>query len=502
MRRLRTIVTLGIALLLLTTTPSFGGIFGKKAETDAEPFDLDRLLASRDPEVMLAELDEDMRKRVEERFKSLVQKDSEVAVERNKRDLYPNPILQSYINRLGQSLIPPNAPQATLVSFRIVQDPLPFADALATGTVFLSTGLLSLLENESQLAFILVHEAGHVVLAHHLEQIIGDEEAIKKGDRLRIFGAIAGAVLGAVAGKNKGNEVLASTVPTGAALGYALADSSRGFLNHRFLKEVQLESDQFATETLLSRAFDAREGPELMTKLGRIIRGSGTAADLAFGSAKELPERASEMTTKLGTTYQAVVTRILEGEGFRLSSPRYNQLMAELKRDNGLLALERDLFAIARSNLEEAAAVRTDDPLTTYGLGMLYRMVGRTDEDQAKAGSYLKASIEYDEIRHRFPEVYLQYAVELLSREDPQFYPEIQLSLKNYVVLFQRKFGGALPPEMRFVYDYLDLTGDRSWIAYDVKNVSSEAPYQYTGDAGIDDVDSAVPKPPKRLGSH
>jgi hypothetical protein len=170
--------------------------------------------------------------------------------------------------------------------------------------------------------------------------------------------------------------------------------------------------------------------------------------------------------------------------------------MAELKRDNGLLALERDLFVIARANLEEAASVRTDDPLTMYGLGVLYRTVGRTDEDVARAASYLKSAMEFDEIRHRFPETYLQYAVELLSRQDPQRYPEIQKALKTYVVLYQRQEGGTLPPEMPFVYDYLDLTGDRSWVAYKVNNVSSNAPYQLTGDAKIDGSIQPVEKRP------
>jgi hypothetical protein len=189
--------------------------------------------------------------------------------------------------------------------------------------------------------------------------------------------------------------------------------------------------------------------------------------------------------------YNPEVDRILDGDGFRVSSPRYSQLMSEIKRDNGLLALKSDLFAIARANLEEAAAVRTDDPLTMYGLGMLYRTVGRTEEDQAKASSYLRSAMRFDEIRHRFPEAHLQYAIELLSREDPRLYPEIQSALKAYVALYQRKLGGALPREMDFIYDYLDLTGDRSWIAFDVDNVSSEAPYQLTGDQKIDGLPAA-----------
>jgi hypothetical protein len=184
--------------------------------------------------------------------------------------------------------------------------------------------------------------------------------------------------------------------------------------------------------------------------------------------------------------YSPDVARVLAGDGFRMSSPRYSQLMAELKRDNGLLALDRDLFAIARANLEEAAAVRTDDPLTMYGLGLLYRTVGRTKEDAARAAGYLKSAMEFDEIRHRFPEAHLEYAVELLSREDPRLYPEIQKALKSYVALHQHKMGGGLPREMPFVYDYLDLTGDHNWIAYNVNNVSCEAPYQLAENPQVD----------------
>jgi hypothetical protein len=265
--------------------------------------------------------------------------------------------------------------------------------------------------------------------------------------------------------------------------GLGIADA---FRSHRFMKEVQLESDQFATQVLLEHGFDAREAPVLMAKVGGIVRRSGPLVDLAFGGADELPQRSSKVKVLLGGPYQPVIARILSGDGFRMSSPRYSQLMSELKRDNGLLALNKDLFVIARTNLEEAAAVRTDDPLTMYGLGVLYRTVGRTAEDATRAASYLKSSMEFDEVRHRFPEAYLQYAVVLLSREDPQRYPEIQKALRSFVVLHQRNSGGSLPREMRFIYDYLDLTGDRNWIAFGVSNVSSEAPYQLTGDPKID----------------
>jgi hypothetical protein len=443
--------------------------------------DLGSLMSARDPDTMIGGLKDEMQQRVKDRWDQLIQDDSKIALERNKSGvLYPNPSLQAYVNRLGQSLIPREASENIFVSFKIIEDPLPYADSLSTGTIYLSTGMLSLLENESQLAFLLLHEAGHVLLSHHLHQFIEEERAAKRARKVALIGTALGAVAGGVVGGSSGDAM------KGGLAGLVVASIVSDVRAHRFMKQIQFESDQFAVQVLLQQGFDAREAPSLMAKVGDIVRRSGGAVALAFGNAHDLPDRSAKVKELLGGPYQPVVARNLEEDGFRMASPRYNQLMAELKRDNGLLALERDLFIIARTNLEEAASVRTDDPLTMYGLGVLFRTVGRSDEDVARAAGYLKSAMEFDEVRYRFPEVYIQYAVELLSREDPQRYPEIQKALKAYVVLHQRNSGGSLPREMRFVYDYLDLTGDRGWVAYRVNNVSSEVPYQRTGDAKID----------------
>lgn len=478
-----------VLLYLLFMAPAT--VLGQTSGT----LDFGSLLRQRDPYAMLDGLKGEMKARARDRWEQLVMEDSKEAEIRNQKEvrprLYPNPSLQAYVNRLGQSLIPKEASENIFVTFRIVEDPVPYADTLATGTVYLSTGMISLLDNESQLAFLLMHEAGHILLSHHLHQFIEEEKEAKRAARLQAFGALAGAVVGGVVG---GKEDVAK----GAAYGVLGAAINITYRRHRFLKSIQLESDQFATQVLLQHGFDAREAPALMAKVGDIVRRSGAAVKLAFGNADDLPQRSEGVKEHLAGPYQSVVARILNGDGFRMSSPRYSQLMAELRRDNGLLALEKDLFVIARTNLEEAASVRTDDPLTMYGLGVLYRTVGRTGEDLARASSYLKSAMEFDEVRHRFPETYLQYAVELLSREDPQRYPEIQKALKGYVVLYQRQEGGTLPPEMRFVYDYLDLTGDRSWVAYKVNNVSPNAPYQLTGDAKIDGTVQPAEKRPSK----
>jgi hypothetical protein len=483
---------LGALFLLLLSSPP-------TAHAQASGvLDLGTLLRERDAATVIAALkDNDLQEKVQERWDQMVIADSQTALKRNQKGLYPNPGLQAYVNQLGQRLIPREALENLPISFKIVEDPLPYADSLTTGTVYLSTGMISLLDNESQLAFLLMHEAGHVMLAHHVQQAIQDEKWQEKTGKAKFFGRLVGAAAGGLlAGGGKAAAGILNSATTavdvfaggylggmGAQKGLDIVES---FRNHRFMKEYQLEADQFATQILLQHGFDVREAPALMAKISDIVRRSGAAVELAFGDASDLPQRAARVKELLGGPYKQDVDQILGGRGFQMSSPRYSLLMSELKRDNGLLALNSDLFVMARANLEEAASVRTDDPLTMYGLGVLYRTVGRTEEDSARAGTYLKSAMEFDEVRHRFPEAYLQYAVELLSRQDPQRYPEIQKVLKAYVVLYQRKSGGELPREMPFIYDYLDVTGDRNWIAYKVNNVSSEAPYQLMGDEKVD----------------
>jgi Peptidase family M48 len=484
-----------ISLLLLSPSSAHAQASGM--------LDLGTLLRERDVTTVMAALkDDDLQEKVEGRWAQMVIVDSQTALKRNQTGLYPNPSLQAYVNRLGQALIPREALPNLPISFKIVEDPLPYADSLTTGTVYLSTGMISLLDNESQLAFLLMHEAGHVMLAHHVQQAIQDERWQEKAGKLKVLGkvigGVAGGLLGGAGGKVGPNVEAALLAIGGAHLGGEGAqkglDLIESFRNHRYMKEYQLEADRFATQILLQQGFDVRETPVLMAKVGDIIHRSGAAVELAFGDASDLPQRAAKIKELLGGPYRQNVDQILSGKGFQMSSPRYSLLMSELKRDNGLLALNSDLFVMARANLEEAASVRTDDPLTMYGLGVLYRTVGRTEEDAARAGSFLKAAMEFDEVRHRFPEAYLQYAVELLSRQDPQRYPEIQKALRSYVILYQRKSGGELPREMPFIYDYLDLTGNRDWIFYKVNNVNSEAPYQLTGDEKIDGGAQSVAK--------
>src|SRR5438270_430099 len=83
-------------------------------------------------------------------------------------NLYDNLLVQDHVNRIGQRLVPNDSEK--LFAFRVVPDPTPLARALSTGTIYVSTGLISMLDSEAQLAYVLAHEMAHVHLDHWKEK--------------------------------------------------------------------------------------------------------------------------------------------------------------------------------------------------------------------------------------------------------------------------------------------------------------------------------------------
>jgi len=70
------------------------------------------------------------------------------------------------LSSIGRSLIPKGlAIEKVSWRFRMLRDPQPTPFALPNGTIY-STGLVTLIDNESQLAAIIAHELTHVMRRH------------------------------------------------------------------------------------------------------------------------------------------------------------------------------------------------------------------------------------------------------------------------------------------------------------------------------------------------
>jgi predicted Zn-dependent protease len=79
--------------------------------------------------------------------------------------------LQNYIQRIGAQLAADSERPELPWRFRVVDDPTPNAFALPGGFIYVTRGMMSLMESEAELASVLGHEIGHVTARHSVNQM-------------------------------------------------------------------------------------------------------------------------------------------------------------------------------------------------------------------------------------------------------------------------------------------------------------------------------------------
>ncbi len=81
-----------------------------------------------------------------------------------------DPTLHSYVNRIGQRLVNGIEGEKFPFTFKVVNDLSLNAFALPGGPMYVHTGLIAAADSEAQIAGVLGHEMGHVMLRHGTNQ--------------------------------------------------------------------------------------------------------------------------------------------------------------------------------------------------------------------------------------------------------------------------------------------------------------------------------------------
>lgn len=117
-----------------------------------------------------------------------VQMGKEYAQEVEKQfQVINDPALHNYVNRIGQRLVNGIEGQKFPFTFKVVNDPSINAFALPGGPMYVHTGLIAAADNEAQIAGVLGHEMGHVMLRHGTNQA-------SKANLIQIPAMIAGGI--------------------------------------------------------------------------------------------------------------------------------------------------------------------------------------------------------------------------------------------------------------------------------------------------------------------
>lgn len=85
--------------------------------------------------------------------------------------LLDNPEIQAYVNKIGMWLVFQTERTQLPWRFGVLDEDTVNAFAAPGGYIFISKGLFMLFRNESELAGVLAHEIGHVLVKHHLKDI-------------------------------------------------------------------------------------------------------------------------------------------------------------------------------------------------------------------------------------------------------------------------------------------------------------------------------------------
>ena len=172
--------------------------------------------------------------------------------------------LQAYVDRVGQRVVA----AAGVSGFRFVVLDSPVANAHAVQSyVFVTRGLLALLENEAELAAAIGHELGHLVQRHAAQ-------------RARVRQGVLDAAVEAAATSGS------------VTVGRAVAQDGLLALR-RYSREQELEADRLALDYIVKAGY---RGDAVASLIDRLRRQSALEAQI-MGEAPDIGDRPSAAST-------------------------------------------------------------------------------------------------------------------------------------------------------------------------------------------------------------
>lgn len=230
--------------------------------------------------------------------------------------------VQGYINLVGNRLIPDylnEIPEGTpgKLNFRfyVIDDPVPNAFAFPNGMVFIHTGLLKIIDNESQLALVLGHEIAHVTYEH-------GKARYKKTKQLEVGGKVVGKVTDLMVinkwrkGKTSNIQRIKSS-KLGSLSGNAFNKVRPSDLSNLYQKDKENQADRVGLLYAYQAGYDLRETPKFWKKMMDLagdqsfISGLSKSAESMFLGNKML--ESGNLLTDLGENGTSLlVNRLLE----------------------------------------------------------------------------------------------------------------------------------------------------------------------------------------------
>ena len=243
----------------------------------------------------------------------------------------------AYLFRVGSSLIPAGLVLENVNwKFRALRDPEPNAFALPNGSIYVTTGLLALVDNESQLAAIIAHELTHVMRRHTYMQNRSNRKKFLTMNVIAIVGSVTPGMVG-----------------TAISLAAAISPFIVMSMISGYSRDLEREADHRAVDMMISAEYPPEEAINVMKLLSKDIEGE--QIKLFYNDHPELQERVRYLTSYLGSRADKVTPQM----ELNREKAAYFRKMQPVMRHNVQLAINAGAISIGRLLCPAAGGLRS-----------------------------------------------------------------------------------------------------------------------------------------------
>ncbi|MDA3895090.1 MAG: M48 family metalloprotease [Desulfobacteraceae bacterium] len=166
-------------------------------------------------------------------------------------DVIEDPVINDYINKIGQKIVSVMPPQPLNYTFYAVRQDVYNAFAGPAGNIFIFSGLFCALENENELAALISHEIAHVACRHISEMM----KKSKKTNFATMAGVIAGILIGIGGAASVGSALTIGSMAAGQSMALA------------YSRENEMQADQIGRTYLQKAGYNLNGLLSLLKKL-------------------------------------------------------------------------------------------------------------------------------------------------------------------------------------------------------------------------------------------